>query len=320
MKRFALPAAVVAGALMLTGCSADQQSSKESSPSATDTAVTLEHPSEKGLSISFDKKPEKLVMDCYAYSSLEGYGLKPDALFGYDCDNPSVMGDLDISGIQRIGKDGEIDMEKLAEIKPDAVIGQGSEKGWSWFDDDVNAQLKKVSTFVPLASGDSVDQEIKETRELAEFFGGDVDTEQIAQDDKDYEQAKKDFAAAAKDKNLNYMLTSPTKETLYTAVGFPQADLLEDNGATIVGAEPPAKGNPWGAVAWEKASEYPADVILMENYSKDTPFSTEMWDGLPAVKADQLGAWSSKGAMTARHYADWLEDVTDLTKSAKKVS
>ena len=322
MKRSALPVLLATGALVLTGCSGGTSATDgaDASGAASDSPVTLTAPAGQSKDITFDSQPKNLVMDCYAYSSLKEYGVTPKALFGYDCENPFVMGDTDISGIERIGTDGEIDMEKLAALKPDAVIGQGSEKGWSWFKEDVNAQLTKVSTFVPLPKTDSIDEGITATRDLAKFFGGDVTSSEVEQSDKDYEQAKKDFKAAVGKKDLSFMLTSPTKESLYTAVGFPQADLLEEQGATITGAAPPKEGNPWGDVAWEKASTYPADVILVEGYSEDKKFSTEMWDSLPAVKAEQLGSWGSKGAMTARHYADWLQDITELTEKSSKVS
>ena len=310
----------VTGALLLTGCSGAGGDTKSSAPADAETAVVLNHPTEDGLKISFDKTPETLVMDCYAYSSLREYGLEPDALFGFDCDNPFVMGDMDISGIQRIGTAGEIDMEKLAQLQPDAVIGQGTATGWAWFDEDVNAQLTKVAPFIPLPRPETVDEGISATREVGEFLGGDVDSQRITDSDKAYARAKEDFKAAAEQKDLNFMFASPTKEMLYTGVGFPAADLVVELGATVVGAPPPEKGNPWGQVAWEEAATYPADVILVEGYSDDYTFDSEMWDSLPAVEADQLGSWGSKGALTAQNYADWLQNLVTLVDSAEKLS
>lgn len=116
------------------------------------------------------------------------------------------------------------------------------------------------------------------------------------------------------------MLTSPTKEMLYTGVGFAQAEMLEELGATIVGAEAPATGNPWGQVAWEDASTFGADILLVEGYDEEFAFSAELWDALPPVQSEQLGAWSSKGAMTASTYAAWLNDLTELVSSSSKVA
>jgi iron complex transport system substrate-binding protein len=309
---------VAASALLLASCAAAEESSEQ--PAGGGEGVTLEHPSIDGLAIDFDAQPENIVMDCYAYSSLHEYGIEPVALFGYECDNPFVMGDADISGIDMVGKDGEIDVEKLAELRPDAIVGQGSAEGWSWFDEDVNAQITRVAPFVPLPGSETIDARIADTREIAAFFGADVEADAIVQSDADLAAAKETFSDAITDSGLNIMLTSPTKEMLYTGVGFALATLLEERGATIVGADAPETGNPWGQVAWEDASTYPADILLIEGYNDDFAFTTELWDALSAVKAGQLGAWSSKGAMTATTYAAWLNDVAELVSSSTKVA
>ena len=316
--RTLLPALLASAALALTACSsggADAAPEEDSADAVTFTHLTLDD-----LEIAFDEQPDTLVLDCCAYSSLHEYGVEPDALFGFDCENPFVMVDIDISGIERVGQDGEIDVEKLAELRPDAIIGQGSAEGWSWFDESVNSQLTRVAPFIPLPSTDSIPEGIDATRDIADFLGGDVDSEAVLQADEDFETAQEELSAALESKDLSIMLASPTKEMLYTAVGFQQAALLEDAGAEIVGGEPPAEGNPWGQVSWEEASSYPADIILVEGYGEDWSFTADLWEELPAVEADQLGAWGSKGAMTSRAYADWLTEVTALVESSDEVA
>lgn len=321
MKKTALVALGAAAAMVLAACStSDSDNPQEDSTAANGEQLTLSHPSIEGLNIDFENPPETLVMDCYAYSSLHEYGLEPDALFGFECDNEALMGNADIEGIETVGQDAEIDLEKLAELRPDAIIGNGNADGWSWFDDDVNAQLTRVAPFVPLPSEGSIEEKIADTREIADFFGADVEAENIVAADEDYEAAKEAFSKAVEGKDYNFLLASPTKEMLYTGVGFAQADLLEELGANIVGPDAPAEGNPWGQVAWEDASTYPADVILVENFDPEAPFAAELWDDLPAVKADQLGTWSSKGALTSRTYADWLQDLADKVETYDKVA
>ncbi|MFV0252803.1 MAG: ABC transporter substrate-binding protein [Beutenbergiaceae bacterium] len=320
MKRVVFPV-LAAGFLLLTACTGSGDAADaDAAPASGDEPVTLNHPTEQGLEISFEQQPQTLVMDCYAYSSLHEYGLEPVALFGYDCENPFVMGDIDISGIELVGLDGEIDMEQVAELQPDAIVGHGSGAGWSWFDDDVNAQLTQVAPFVPVSYSETVDDAIAATREIAEFFGGDVTADHVVAAEEDLASAKAAFTEAIAANDVTFMLTSPTKEMLYTAVGFAASDLLEDLGATVVGAPAPESGNPWGQVAWEQASTYPADVILVEGYSEDYAFSAELWDSLPAVQAGQLEAWGSKGAMTARAYADWLNVLAAQVDSAEDVA
>lgn len=321
MKKTALVALGAAAVMVLAACStSDSDNPQEDSTAANGEQLTLSHPSIEGLNIDFENPPETLVMDCYAYSSLHEYGLEPDALFGFECDNEALMGDADIEGIETVGQDAEIDLEKLAELRPDAIIGNGNADGWSWFEDDVNAQLTRVAPFVPLPSEGSIDEKIADTREIADFFGADVEAENIVAADEDYEAAKEAFSEAVEGKDYNFLLASPTKEMLYTGVGFAQADLLEELGANIVGPDAPAEGNPWGQVAWEDASTYPADIILVENFDPEAPFTAELWDDLPAVKTDQLSTWSSKGALTSPTYADWLQDLADKVETYDKVA
>ena len=172
MKKTALVALGAAAAMVLAACStSDPDKPQEDSTAANGEQLTLSHPSIEGLNIDFGNPPETLVMDCYAYSSLHEYGLEPDALFGFECDNEALMGNADIEGVETVGQDAEIDLEKLAELRPDAIIGNGNADGWSWFEDDVNAQLTRVAPFVPLPSEGSIDEKIADTREIADFFG-----------------------------------------------------------------------------------------------------------------------------------------------------
>ncbi|MEJ5928245.1 ABC transporter substrate-binding protein [Corynebacterium sp. H128] len=300
-------------ALVLTACSTTHTE-------AEGGALVFEHPTLEGVSVNFEKQPEKVVMDCYTYSSLADYQLKPLALYGYDCDNKNVMGDLDISEFEIIGQSAELNVERLAELRPDAIVGHGNEKGASWLDDDVKNQVSRVAPFIALPSAPTVDEDIQATRELAQFLGGEVDSEQIKKDDRDFAAAKETFKQAMSAKNLNVALVSPTKETLYTAVGFKQAKLLAENGVTIVGPEKPATGNPWGKVAWEDASTLQADLLLSESYNPAEPFRAELWDSLPAVKENQVLGWSSKGQQTSGYYAQWLNELAATAGSYKKLS
>lgn len=321
MKRSLPLILVAASTLLLASCAADASNADaESAEAMSGATVTLTHPTEDGVELTFEDQPDTLLMDCYAYSSLHEYGVEPVALFGYDCENPFVMGDIDISGIERVGQDGEIDMEKVAELRPDAIIGHGNVDGWSWFDDDVNAQLTGVAPFVSVPARVSIDEGIAATRTIAEFFGGDTEAPHVVQAEQDYVAAKEAFRAAVSSSELTFMLASPTAEMLYTAVGFPASELIEQLGATVVGAPAPESGNPWGQVAWEEASTYPSDIILIEGYSADYAFTADLWESLPAVKAGQLEAWGSKGAMTARTYADWLTTLVDQVESAADVA
>lgn len=316
-RRILFPALLAITALVVTSCAS--ASAPASTSDGDDHGVTFAHPTED-LEVSLEAQPETIVMDCYAYSSMHEYGIEPDALFGYDCENSFVMGDIDTSGIERVGQDGEIDIEKVAALRPDVVVGHGSAEGFTWFDEEVNAQLTRVAPFIPLPVTETIDEGIAATRDIAEFLGADVGSDAVAASDDGLSAAKDAFRDVVDGTDLRIMLASPTKEMLYTAVGSPQADLLEDLGATIIGVPEPESGNPWGQAAWEEASSYDADIILVEGYSDDYWFTSELWEALPAVEAGQLGNWGSKGAATSSAYAAWLTELTELVESSENVA
>lgn len=314
--------ALSAIAISLTACStaSADKTAEESNNTAEVERIVFEHPTLAGKTITVDETPTNIVMDCYSYSSLADYGLKPVALYGFDCDNPNVMGDLDISGFETVGQQAEIDVEKLASLRPDIIIGHGNAEGPSWLDEDVKAQLERVAEFVALPQGETVDESISATRKVAEFLGGDVTSSDIQEADKALEDAKAKLAQVAEEKDLSVMLASPTKEMLYTAVGFKEADLLEELGTTIVGAPAPAEGNPWGKIAWEEASAYETDVILSEDQGLARSFDGELWQSMPAVAKGQIAGWGSKGKQTSANYAAWLNELSEKFEEFEKLN
>ena len=167
---------LLVAALGLAACGAEDNgsggaSSQNASAGKSEGAVTFTHPHPemKGTTIKFDHQPQRIVMDCFSYSSLADYHIKPVALFGFDCDNPNVMGDIDTSSIEVIGKDAELNVERLAALRPDVIIGNGNAKGVTRLDADANEQMKRVAPFVGIPTGDSVQGDIDAMRKVAEF-------------------------------------------------------------------------------------------------------------------------------------------------------
>lgn len=320
--------------LGLAACSSSPQEEEGASPSEATSAgaeagagdaemvsFTHPHPRLEGQTIELPANPERLVIDCFSLQTMADYGLEPIAIFGSDCNNPNVVGDINVDEYEIIGQETEIDIERLAELRPDVIVGNSPDgTGPTRFDEDVKEQMRRVAPFVALPVGTSVEGDIEAARAVAEALGGDVDSGQIAQDDADFEAAKDAFQDAVEGKDLNVMLAVASNEVVRTGVGFKQANLLEDLGVGIVGAPAPAQGNPWGQVAWEDMGTYPADVILTEDYGSEDAFTSELWESLPAVEEDQLEGWSSKGNHSARYYAEWLGGLAQRFEQWQKLT
>lgn len=332
VKNSGFIAGLAVAALALAGCTVGSQTAgnppadSDSAQSARENGpITFTHPHPRldGMTIEFEAQPEpdNIVVDCFSLRSMLEYGIEPVAIFGSDCDNPNVMGDIDISEYETIGRETEIDLERLAELRPDAIVGNSPDgTGPTRFDEDVKEQMTRIAPFVALPVGTSVDGDIAAAREVAEFLGGDVDSEAIAQADADLAAAKESFANAVEGKDLRVMLAWPSAETVRTGVGFKQANLLEELGVDIIGPEGPAEGSPWGQVAWEELGTYEADVILNEDFGRDDVFTSELWEAQPAIEEGQVAGWSSRGNHSAQYYADWLNDLAERASDWEELS
>ena len=283
-------------------------------------AVTFTHPVIPDLTIEFDKKPTTIVTDYYTAAALSVYGIKPAGVFGFSKDESFIKDNVDLDGVPEVGQGGEINLEKLAEIKPDVIIGYGKKDGWSWFKPDVNAKMVKVAPFIPFDfNSQGIDENFKQARAIAEFLGGDVTSEEVKKADEKWETAKEDLKKAAEGKNLSILLTSPLKETVYTAVGFSQSKLFEDAGITVIGPDKPKEGNPWGQVSWEELPNYPADIYAYERNSEINYLESPFWKDSKAVKADQVFEWNARMPYSSQAYGNWLAEVAQKIATFQKL-
>lgn len=316
-----LAAAALASAFALTGCSSSGDEAKPAGGEGGDAGATeFAHPSFDGLTVTLDGKPDTIVMDYYAAGGLADYGLDPAGVFGYVAEGPLDKGHARLDRVPVLGQDADIDMEKVAELKPDVIVGHGGPDGWSWFKEDVNKQLTQVAPFMPLPQTDDVDSALEQTKQIAEFLGGDVDSDEVKKAEEDWAAAKDELKKALEDSDLKILFTSPTKDVVYTAKDFPMADLFEEAGATVIGPEKPKEGNPWGKVSWEELSQQDADIIFYEGYDTDALEGVELWKSHPAVKAGQAYPWSSKMADSYSVQAEWLRDAAEKISQAKKAA
>lgn len=321
-RHFLSAATAVTLSVSLAACSGGSADGTAANQSASSTeTVTFTHPQVDDLEIEFASTPQRIVCDYYAVGVLESYGLEPIGVFGYGSEAPVVQDALKNLDAESIGKEGEIDIEKLVDLQPDVIVGHGSKDGWTWFDDDVNKQLLDVAPFIPLATRASVDENLESNLEIAAFLGADKDSDAIKKAKQSFEDAKQAVSDAAKDKDLVVLLGEPGPEVYYTAMGFPQTELFESLGLTMVGPDKPKEGNPWGQVPWEEFPEYKADVVgnVPAEQALDQK-DNKLWSAHPAVAADQVLIWDQKLPLAYDIYANWLDGAAKQLASFKKVT
>ncbi|WP_210603754.1 ABC transporter substrate-binding protein [Brevibacterium oceani] len=273
-----------------------------------------------GLTIELDKPAERIAADFYSAAGLAQYGIKPVAVFGFG-QNESPGKSFDSDGVEVVGTDMELDLEKLAVAEPDIMVAYGNEKGdgWTWWDDKVKNQVTDLVKFVPVKLAQQTpDQMFAQYAAIAKALGKETETGEIAEKRQSYEDARKRVRETAKSKgSLTVLLANFSSELNYTSKSSGIADMLSEDGITLVGPES-SDDSSWAEVSWEKMSDYPADVLLVHDASADYE-DNPVYKSLPAVKAGQLGTWDDKRAYTYDGYAEWLVELADVIDGAKKI-
>lgn len=273
-----------------------------------------------GLTIELDKPAERIAADFYSAAGLAQYGIKPVAVFGFG-QNESPGKSFDSEGVDVVGTDMELDLEKLAVTEPDIMVAYGNEKGdgWTWWDDKVKNQVTELVEFVPVKlSGQAPDQMFAQYAAIAKALGKETETGTIAEKRKAYEDARKRVREVVKKKGqLTVLLANFNSEMNYTSKSSGIADMLTEDGITLVGPDA-TDDSSWAEVSWEKMSDYPADVLLVHDASADFE-DNPVYKRLPAVEAGQLGTWDDKRAYTYDGYAEWLGELADVIDGAKEI-
>ncbi|WP_166975138.1 ABC transporter substrate-binding protein [Brevibacterium atlanticum] len=273
-----------------------------------------------GLTIELDKPAERIAADFYSAAGLAQYGVTPVAVFGFG-QNESPGKSFDSEGVEVVGTDMELDLEKLAVAEPDILVAYGNEKGdgWTWWDDKVKNQVTDLVEFVPVRLAQQTpDQMFAQYAAIAKALGKETETGEIAEKRQSYDDARKRVREVAKSKgSLTVLLANFSSELNYTSKSSGIADMLAEDGITLVGPES-SDDSSWAEVSWEKMSDYPADVLLVHDASADYE-DNPVYKRLPAVRAGQLGTWDDKRAYTYDGYAEWLGELADVIEGAKEI-
>ncbi|MDN5725143.1 MAG: ABC transporter substrate-binding protein [Propionibacteriales bacterium] len=273
-----------------------------------------------GQQITLDRPPERLVVDTYAVGAMWPYGIRPVGYWGYSPDDPTTVGVSDLSTMELVGSDAEFDLEKVAALGPDLLIGYSSDGiGWPWWSGaDVIGQATKVAPFVPITFGRlTTVQLIEEYRLLARSLGGDVESDQVAADKQVFDDNVARLRTLAAQKKLRVLPLQANVDGLYVGVNLHVLRFLAEQGIQLVTAEPTKPGGAWASLSWEQIGDYRADLILDFESSTDDARANPVWQRLPAVAAGQLTEWNDKRANHYGNYGAWLGTLADAYEKAE---
>jgi iron complex transport system substrate-binding protein len=284
---------------------------------------------DRGETVSLPKRPERIVASTGIAAALWDYGVRVVGTFGPrrlpDGSRDPRLGAMDLDQIESVAEVfGELDVEKLAALRPDLVVSQMYESPQLWWaPKDIAARVSQVAPTVGIqARGLPIDQPIGRLEELAGAVGADLDAPTVAEARQRYEQASARVrAAAAARPDLTVLVTTASLQTLYISRPDNSADLLYFQQLGLKLVKPTSEGTYFEELSWEEALKYPADLILRDaRPGVITPVqltALPTWNEMPAVKAGQVGPWRAEAAFSHLRFATILDELAGIVERSR---
>jgi len=319
-RRQVVAAGLATGLTFLVGCGAESQD-------AADWIFV----DDRKHRVRLSNRPTRIVAYTTAAAALDQWGVTPVGVFG---DNPrqdaslasfpwekseivgSVYGEIDIAALRAVG--AELIVSRWYPLpRASPVFG---------FKD--LTQQQSISSKVPIVGingHSSAVEQIDRFGGLAHALG--VDTKPEAT-----EAARAAFTATARKlsgvaqrkSSLRIIAVSGEQSTMYVAKLADTADLAfyEHQGVPLVSAQTSAMY--WDSFGWGEAAKYPADGILYDARQIALPLSVvktiPAFAALPAVLANQIGAWQADTPPSYQAYTRAMNDLATTIASWRKVT
>lgn len=315
----------IGGALASAVLLACGDSSDDEKPEALVESGPWTFTDDRGKTITLPKRPERIVAQVTAAASLWNYGVRPIGLFGpqtnADGTQSIEVGNVDLKTTTSVGEEhGVIDFEKVAALNPDLIVSLYYSGDVYWY---ITAeQVGPMSAIAPIV-GIKVQEvpiisPITRFGELSAALGADLNSKENVASKEGYDRAVNELKAAIAAKpGLKVMVVAGGATSLSVANPSVATDLIyfKELGLDIV--QPPVTTF-WETLSWEQANRYAVDLILTDQrpstLSHAQLLEKEVWRSLPAVQANQVGAWPWK---TYSHLS-YTKALQDLAATIRK--
>src|SRR5262249_51860879 len=161
--------------------------------------------------------------------------------------------------------------------------------------------------------------------DLARALGVDIGNPTITAARAAFRAAARRLSAVARRKSsLRIIAASGEQSTMYVAklVDAPDLAFYEQQGVPLVSARTSAMY--WDSLSWRQAAKYPADGILYDAREVALPLSVvktiPSFAALPAVRANQIGAWQADTPPSYQAYTQAMNDLATTIAGWRKVT
>ncbi|HQY31982.1 MAG TPA: ABC transporter substrate-binding protein [Thermomicrobiales bacterium] len=315
-------------------------SAQDATPDATPATANGMQPDgtwaftdDRGITVTLDKMPERIVADINVAAALWDFGLRPVGIFGWNILSATEIaggagGNLDLSTVEIVSEFGtdQIDVEKLAGLDPDLIVSSvfAPEYGvWS-INPDAQANVETIAPIVTISGIIRADKALEHTAVLAAALGVDLDSDEIVTQRTGYEaalQAYKDAIAANQGITAIFIYASP--QNLWVANPDSAADVMlyRDLGLIVPHLDV-AAGEYWLQLSLEETTKFPTDMVFNSDRSEILTLADLQAQPTyalhPAIKAGQVYSWSQDVTGSYLGMARVLNATAADVASAKK--
>lgn len=323
MKKL-LPAVLASLALLtMAACGSSDSDGGGSSDSAA-----FSFTDDLGTKIELDSLPDRLVVQSSVAAALTDLGLgdKIVGVFGplkADGDAAQVAG-LDIDSVEDVtggGDYGDVDTEKVVELKPDLIITSQYLSPDLWYVNEESAtELKKLAPIMVVDfDGKTLPELLDSTERAAKALGADLDGTDVTASHEAFTAAAdrvKQIATELGDRTI--LAGSYSADLFYVSNPKVSPDLaywVDELGLPITIPDNPDEGGYFESLSWEKADKYPADIFLYDDRIGEAGLTAlkgeKVFSTLDAAKNDAYVPWTSVAPPSYQAYADLMDRLAD---------
>jgi iron complex transport system substrate-binding protein len=317
-RRQALSAGVAAGAGFLVGCGS-------SGPRAAGWTFV----DDRKRTVRLSKRPTRIVAFTTAAAALHQWGVTPVGVFGTNPQEDPALADFPWGKSEIVGSVyGEIDVAKLRVLNAELIVSR-------WYPPPTDSPLfgfkdlkqeKQIGSQVPTVgiNGNAIaTKQIDRFGDLVRDLGSDTTADAIGRARAAFLRAAANLSSVARSKsNLRIIAVSGNQKTMYVAK-LSDADLAlyKQRGVPLVSAE--THDTYWDRFGWDHAAKYPADGIIYDARPITLPLrqakAIPAFAALPAVRANQVGAWHADPAPSYQAYTETMNDLARTIAGWRKV-
>jgi iron complex transport system substrate-binding protein len=324
-------ALALVAAVAVSGCGAGGSGEGASGKDgAGSSAAGWSFPDGHGGTVELEAPPKVIAAQSVVAGSLWELGIVADGVFGplrrASGEPDPAVGLADPDEFDSLGEvDSEINVEKLAALRPELIVTAmwGDDMYWG-IDDAEVGQLEQIAPIVGIRVDDRpVTEPLAQIGKLAASLGAPAG--RLAKARAEFRKASDRLEAALEAKpGLRVVAASGTQNEMYVAwpPGWPDLSYFHSLGMDL--AEPkdhPTSNGFWETLSWEESDKYPADLILADSRGGTLQEILDFLPGsvheLPAVKANQITLWDAAGAYGYRNFARIIDRLTGAVEQAR---